>query len=450
MTTAPAAPALQLEPDPRDWPALAAAHARERDAAMPVVMSGHQAEVWHAGILAKWFACAAAARAAGADALWLVVDQDDGEPTRLRFPARDGNARTAPSEIDLRAMAEVAPGVPTGMRPSADIDAARAADAPAATPAVADGLRRAAGAMARHANAPSLARQIDACVRDLIGGENPPRAIFATDLAATDAFAELIDAIKADPAACARTYNEAAVHRPDAGVRALERVGGRVELPLWRLSRARPRRPVFSDELADADPRTLAPRGLLMTGLVRRRLCDLFIHGTGGGATASREGYDRVTEAWFAAWLGETRLAPAVLATATQRLPLGEHERPTRADAAAARARAHRARHDPTLVGDEATARAKQAILDRVRATKDAGGDAAPHFAEMQSLLERYRAERADDLRRLDDEADRLAELAALPDAADDRTWPFVLHDPGVLADLRRAIDARFAAPAAG
>jgi len=450
VTTAPAAPELRLQPDPRQWPALAAAHARARRAATPVVMSGHQADVWHAGILAKWFACAAAARAVNGEAVWLIVDQDEGDPTRLRFPARGRHADAVPEEIDLRASSEDASGVPTGMRPSADIDAVRAADAPAATPAVADGLRRAAEAMARHTDAPSLARQIDAAVRDLIGGEDPPRAIFATDLSATDAFAELLDAIKADPAACTRTYNEAAAERPDAGVRALERTGERVELPLWRLARDRPRRPVFSGELADADARTLAPRGLLMTGLVRRRLCDLFIHGTGGGATGSREGYDRVTEAWFEAWLGETRLAPAVLATATLRLPLGESERPTQGDAAAARARAHRARHDPSIIGDEAAARAKQAILDRVRATKQAGGDAAPHFAEMQALLERYRAERADDLRRLDDEADRLAELAAAPDAADDRTWPFVLHEPGAIADLRRAIEARFAAPAAG
>ncbi|HRQ73170.1 MAG TPA: hypothetical protein PLU35_09100 [Phycisphaerales bacterium] len=137
-------------------------------------------------------------------------------------------------------------------------------------------------------------------------------------------------------------------------------------------------------------------------------------------------------------------------ATATLRLPLGASERPTETQAAAARALAHRARHDPSVIGDEAAARAKQAILDRVRTTKEAGGDAAPHFAEMQSLLERYRAERADDLRRLDDEAERLARLASLPAAADDRTWPFVLHDADALDALRRDIEARFGAPQAG
>ncbi len=442
---------VRIEPDARAWSGPAAGHAaRSGRTERPVVMSGHQAEVWHAGILAKWFACAAAARAVGGNAVWLVVDQDEGEPTRLRFPARGEHGGTVPEEIDLRATSEEAAGVPTGMRHAARIDADRAAGARAATPAVGAGLHRAAGAFARRADAPSLARQADAAVRDLIGGGESPRAIFATELTATEAFGEMLDAMHADPALCARTYNEAAAARPGAGVRPLDRVGERVELPLWRISPGRPRRPVFSDELGDVDPGSLAPRGLLMTGLVRRRLCDLFIHGTGGGATGTGEGYDRVTEAWFAAWLGDTRLAPAVLATATLRLPLGESERPTEAAAAAARALAHRARHDPSIIDDGATARAKQAILDRVRTTKEAGGDAALHFAEMQSLLDRYRAERADDLRRLDEEAERLARLAALPAAADDRTWPFVLHDPGAIDSLRREIDARFGSPVAG
>ncbi|MCW5777010.1 MAG: hypothetical protein KIS87_11275 [Phycisphaeraceae bacterium] len=447
----PPAPQVRIEPDARAWPALAKEHAeRCGRAGRPVVMSGHQAEVWHPGILAKWFACAAAARAVSGEAVWLVVDQDEGEPTRLRFPARGEHGEAVPEEIDLRATREDGAGVPTGMRHAASIDADRAAGARAATPGVVAGLRRTAEAFARHADAPSLARQADAAVRDLIGGEESPRAIFATELFATDAFTEVLDAIRADPALCARTYNEAAAARPGAGVRSLERIGDRVELPLWRLAPGRPRRPVFSDEMSGIDSRALAPRGLLMTGLVRRRLCDLFIHGTGGGATGSPEGYDRVTEAWFASWLGETDLAPAVLATAPLRLPLGASERPTEARAAAARALAHRARHDPSIIGDGATARAKQAILDRVRTTKESGGDAAPHFAEMQSLLERYRAERADDLRRLDDEAERLARLASLPAAADDRTWPFVLHDADALDALRRDIEARFGASQAG
>ncbi len=447
----PPAAQVRIEPDARAWAALARDHAeRSGRSRCPVVMSGHQAEVWHPGILAKWFACAAAARAVSGDAAWLVVDQDEGEPTRLRFPARNERGETVTGEFDLRAADEDAPGVPTGMRPAAKIGVAASADTRAATPAVGAGLRRATEAFARHADAPSLARQADAAVRDLLGGEPAVRAIFATELSATVAFNEAVGAMRADPALCVRAYNEAAAAHQGAGVRALDRAGDRVELPLWRLEPGRPRRPVFSDELPDADPRTLAPRGLLMTGLVRRRLCDLFVHGTGGGATGSGGGYDRVTEAWFASWLGETALAPAVLATATLRLPLGEHGHPTEAEAAAARARAHRARHDPSIIGDEATARAKQAILDRVRTTKESGGDAAPHFADMQSLLERYRAERADDLRRLDEEAERLTRLAAMPDVADDRTWPFVLYEAGAIEALRREIEARFGASVAG
>ena len=37
-----------------------------------------------------------------------------------------------------------------------------------------------------------------------------------------------------------------------------------------------------------------------MTGLMRLAGCDLFIHGTGGGA------YDLVTEEWLGSWMGWT------------------------------------------------------------------------------------------------------------------------------------------------
>jgi hypothetical protein len=42
----------------------------------PLIMTGHQAEFWHTGILAKYLAADAAAGALGADVAWLVVDQD--------------------------------------------------------------------------------------------------------------------------------------------------------------------------------------------------------------------------------------------------------------------------------------------------------------------------------------------------------------------------------------
>ena len=55
-----------------------------------MVMSGHQAEVWHAGILTKMLALRGVAGAAGARAAWVVVDQDANEPGIIRYPTGSG------------------------------------------------------------------------------------------------------------------------------------------------------------------------------------------------------------------------------------------------------------------------------------------------------------------------------------------------------------------------
>ena len=62
----------------------------------PVFFRGHQAAFWHPGILAKLFAANAAARAVRRKVTrWIVVDQDDNDPWRVRYPVRkaDGGDR---------------------------------------------------------------------------------------------------------------------------------------------------------------------------------------------------------------------------------------------------------------------------------------------------------------------------------------------------------------------
>ena len=65
-------------------------------------------------------------------------------------------------------------------------------------------------------------------------------------------------------------------------------------------------------ESRDGEAMLLMPRALLLTALVRLGMCDLFIHGTGGLI------YDRVTEQWFADWLGQAEgsIAPMIGVTA--------------------------------------------------------------------------------------------------------------------------------------
>src|SRR5690606_18211638 len=92
-----AAEAVTLRPDPARWrtiitgarvpPATAADRAAVGlPADRPVVLSGHQPTLWHAGILAKLLAACELAAATGAAAGWIVPDADESDPTTARVP----------------------------------------------------------------------------------------------------------------------------------------------------------------------------------------------------------------------------------------------------------------------------------------------------------------------------------------------------------------------------
>jgi hypothetical protein len=55
----------------------------------PIIMSGHQAELWHPGIAAKAFAMSHAAIINAGQPVWLNVDQDANEPTQIAYPTQD-------------------------------------------------------------------------------------------------------------------------------------------------------------------------------------------------------------------------------------------------------------------------------------------------------------------------------------------------------------------------
>ncbi len=442
-------PTITLRPDPAQWRrALGAprhAHATDRRAVglpvdRPVVMSGHQPTLWHAGILAKLLAACELARAADAHAAWIVPDMDEADPTTARLPQGRGD-RLQERGVRVLTGDPPGPGVPAGALPPRE---------PA--PADAD-LRGLADALAAFRSEPSLAMQAGRAVVRLACerfGLPEPTVLSASELCRTGAWTRFVEAIEADPRACVEAYNAAARAHPDAEVRALTVEKGRVELPLWRVRPGLARLPVFSDHL-DAIPRDeLRPRALAMTAVVRAALADLFIHGLGG------ERYDRVTEAWLAGWTGAPawRLCPTGVATADARPDLGV-DPDALPDPARARWLAHHARHAPALLGDDDAARAKADLLARIQTLKSEGLDPAAAFAELQALLRTVRDRHADRLAALDAEADRAAGFRALRDLAADRTWPWPTLPAASLDDLhaqiRRAIDpatiSRCAAP---
>ncbi len=431
-----ATPRLRLTPDPSGWlralthappPSPEARSARAQlglPTDRPIVLSGHQAGFWHAGILAKWLAAHASSSAAHAHGAWIVVDQDTNRPLDLRRPpARGGES---PEHAD--AQPDAHPDLPSA---SAPFDSA-----PALPPAFAE-LSKALDAAPGDTIAERTARANGQLIADRLSIPSPT-LLFATHLHRLDAFTTLIDTIASAPAACVRAYNAAAMAHPDAGVRPLlaSDRAVRYELPLWRLRPNAPRQPVMSSELADIPRDELAPRALLMTLLLRLVACDLFIHGTGG------EVYDRVTDQWARDWLGRT-LAPTAIATATL-YPPGHADAPSEKDLARKRWHARTARFRPDLVGDADTERDRRKLVDTIATLPRRSAERADLYARVKALEATHRDEHAARIEQLSTEAASAARAREAADALADRTYPWCFLADTDLHALRDDIARAF------
>lgn len=423
----------------------------------PVIMSGHQAELWHPGILAKWIAGVEIARRVGGVFAWLHVDQDTNEPGAIDVPVIDGSGVLVKRTLTL---VDPSRDVPTGSRPAARIDRARAAPARGESLVDSAAVERIVADLNAHAAEPTLALQFGRTIEAIAarvagGGGDGVRSITTTDLAATDAFATLVDLLRRDPVRAVEAHNRAVAEVPEAEMRALGLKRGaadgrseqpaRVELPLWRVGPGAVRTPVMLSQVASIPLAELRPRALLMTGLARLGACDVFIHGIGGGV------YDRITDRWLETWLGgdagantdlrgSLPLAPVIVATATARLDFGSDRGGVSVEAArAAQHAAHRARHDPALVGDPEGAAFKRSLVERIAATQDRGTRLAL-YREMHAALERVREASAAEIEKFQREAADRARRAAEIGVVVERTWALSLYPQETLAKVAEAV----------
>jgi hypothetical protein len=415
----------------------------------PVILSGHQPGLWHAGILAKVYALAAAARSLNAQPAWLVVDQDSHDFLTLRVPvgrAGDGSLAAAAWSPAPKALIDrLGPEVSASALPAFVPEAAsESLLGEAALPSVRDGLVKIQATLAAHVASPSAAWQYARAAIDLAGGLDGP-LLAATALARTSGMGWLLEQLRADPLRAARTYNAAVAARPSARIAPLlvDEPGQRVEVPIWIMGPTGRRRG-FASDLAGADVGQIVPRALLQTAFCRLFAGDLFIHGTGGAGADGQGGYDAVTAEWIAAWLGR-ELAPAVTVSATLRLPLSDRPPVTVEQVARADWLAHRARHDPLLLAEPGAAYMKRTLARMASDRRRLKVDRAALFRRMRELVAEVVAARAERPAQHARSARELRERLALDALPADRTWPFPFHSDESLAALRAALAANFA-----
>jgi hypothetical protein len=444
-----------------------------------VVATGHQPALYHPGVWIKDFLLQRLAEETGASALDLVVDSDAFETVSVSSPCLQPDVH--------RCTQYLAVGTPDSCFACASVPAAEeierfrvAVDDQLAT-LPAPSLRRHFGDFAvalaavrpdvenlaelitfarRRVESQAGSRYLELPVTTV--GASEPFAFFVADIALNaDRFADAYNRALADYRIVNKTRS-AAQPFPD-----LAAEGGRVELPLWLISRGR-RTTVWAEQADDGgvalysgddaliaelsgDPRTaaaelaevgaqLAPKALALTLFARAFVCDLFIHGVGGG------GYDRVTDGVFRAYYGVE--PPAfVVASITMYLPLGAHI-VTDDEVSAARERLNRLDHNPdSMLAEvefdsvEEQARAlelaneKSALVGLIAAPdadkKSLGLRIREVNSELSALLQPLKGALTAELANLESQR-------AASEILTDRTYPFCFWSPQEVADKAR------------
>lgn len=456
-------PDVQVQPDFGEWPALLAHATNERRGGAflgktasewrsltrdelgvavdrPVIATGHEAVLWHPGILAKYIALDAWASHCGAACVHLVVDQHVGGFGSIDVPVRrdDGSLETATIQLG-----NVLPDVPMGWHPPLDPPAI-AANVRPALPSVERGLGDILALVKKHRGAANAATQMTRVLEELlrpIVATNPLPGITATMLMTTTLARALVEAMAKDAPRAVAMYNAAAALIPEAGIAPLDASAS--ELPLWRIDEHGRRQRAFVLDarawLEDPAAIVLLPRALTMTALLRLGASDIFIHGFGGAR------YDPIMERWIADWLG-VEAQPSVMVTATLRLPfVAEGETPL--DVHEQQQHLRHIWHDPAA-GERASAPSdeKARILREIASLPRNSQARRTRYLEMHRELERQRDANAAAVERARAQLRRAEQQQRDRAIMESRTWPFPFYPQAMIDDLKREISSRVAA----
>lgn len=360
-----------------------------------IVMTGHQAGIWHAGIAEKFIVGARLAAERDGVLVHVVIDHDLNDASLVAFPALIAGKLV---RLALERSPRAVIGAPNALKkPIRTMRPERAHELPAEIEAP---LALIEGAIAAERGRENLAMQMAYAANALLARQ---ARVDHTVAATTIAELSLSQAIRTNFASMRDAYNTAVAGERIAPLAARE-------LPFWTLERNRAsREPMFEGDTAER----IAPRALTLTAIARLVLCDTFIHGTGGAR------YDRAMECWVGEALGEdvrAALAPMVVATATKLAPLARFVPPFDSTATP---RALRALEQDPFGDDGRTKRALREAITGSRAEKRAA------FVAMRRAILDGRATRAAELDALRARINANSEALAAHTLASDRTWPF-------------------------
>ena len=392
----------------------------------PVVAAGHQAQAWHAGIVAKTLWSDALARARNATPVHVVVDQDAFDGFFVEWPAREDGLWKANGHRFSNATQEIAALRAPAFR-------AQEIEHVGETPEyVGAGLARLTASLGLFKNSPNAALQI---TRALLHGVahiiQQPRIISASQVMGTSFAQHLLDRMVREPDVCAQSYNLALQLHPRAA-RPLRVDGSRSELPLWILNESGERVHASADSVraARANNQPLLPRASLLGVLLRTSLADHFTHGLGGKM------YEEVSNDWIRRWLGWQPPRFDVV-SATLRLPLenkhnqlnlaGPHQHSFRS-----------AWCDPDLAetSQAGPSARRRHFLNTIAALPRRSAQRKKLFQELIADRHARRGELAGTLTQLQDVANAHMQARQSLDVAMRRSWCVSLHPPGALEAL--------------
>jgi len=299
----------------------------------PVLMSGHQPELTHVGVLVKTFALNGMAERHGLTPLNLIVDNDTTKNTSLRFAVLNRTSpRWDPAGVHLQSVPYDRYEGEVTYEQRRVLDPGLFHSFVGRTqPLMRDWgfeplLPEMWAEMYRQHNRTPILGEIVSATRRAYERRWGCRnlEIPLSRLCATSAFQRFVRHVARDLPRFHRIYNDSvAEYRVRNRVRSrnhpvpdLTRDGDVYEAPFWRMRAGGERRARLMLKEGDIpEGPDLRSRALTTTMFLRLILSDGFIHGIGGAK------YDEVTDAIVERWLGLTP-PEIIVVTATFRLPL--------------------------------------------------------------------------------------------------------------------------------